>query len=135
MIKQTVTYTDYDGEKVTEHLWFNLNKAELMELDKKYGGKLSNYLRRWSEKDDRTKLGVFFKDFILRSYGVKSEDGKRFVKSEEAARDFYQSIAFDTLFDIVLGDADKAKAFVDGVCAGVKTNAGPQLMKKADAAD
>ena len=119
MIKPTVTYKDSDDHIVTEDLWFNLKKAEVLELDKKYGGNLTNYLRRWAERKDNVKLAVFFKDFILRSYGVKSEDGKRFVKSDELSRDFYQSYAFDAMFDAVLKDVETAKAFVDGVMAGI----------------
>ena len=120
MIKKTVTYKDWDGETVTEALYFHLNKAEMMELNKKYGGALDKHLKRMVEKQQFTKLGVFYKDFILKAYGTKSEDGRRFVKSDEAARDFYQSQAFDTLFDMVLSSPQEAEAFVSGVLNGIK---------------
>lgn len=115
MIKRTVKYNDWDGEPVVEDLYFHLSKAELLEFNKKYGGALDKSLRRMIEKKQTTKLGVFFKDFILKAYGVKSEDGKRFEKSDEAAKAFYQSVAFSTLFDDVLSSAGAAEAFVDGV--------------------
>lgn len=129
MIKKTVNYTDWDGEKVSEDLYFNLNKAELMELNKRYGGKLDKHLKRMTERKEYSKLGVFYKDFILKAYGRKSEDGRRFEKSDEAARDFYQSLAFDTLFDEVLNTPEAADAFVKGVLAGIKTEDGPVIKK------
>ena len=33
MIKQTITYTDYNGNERTEEYWFNLSKAELLRLE------------------------------------------------------------------------------------------------------
>ena len=120
MVKQTVKYTDYDGEAVEEALWFNLTKAELMELDKKYNGKMGKYLSRWNERQENTRLGVFFKDLILRAYGRKSEDGRRFEKSPEATLAFAQSAAFEALFDDLLASPEAAEAFVTGVMSGMK---------------
>ena len=120
MIKKTVTYTDWDGEQVTEDLYFNLNKAEMMELNKRYNGALDKYLKRAQERKQYVKLGVFYKDLILKAYGVKSTDGKRFEKSEEAARDFFQSVAFDTLFDEVLESPEAAEALVNGMLNGIR---------------
>lgn len=115
MIKKTVSYQDWDGEPITEDLYFHLTKAEMLDLNKKYNGALDKYLRRALEKQQYVKLGVFFKDLILKSYGVKSTDGKRFEKSDEDAKAFYQSLAFDTLFEELLASGDAATAFVDGV--------------------
>lgn len=128
MIKKTVTYTDWDGEDVTESLWFNMNKAELLELNKKYGSALDKFLRRSIEKEQYTKLAVFWKDFILKAYGTKTDDGKHFVKSDEAAKEFYQSIAFDIIFDEVLGSDAAADAFVNGVLNGIRLTNGENLV-------
>ena len=55
-------------------------------------------------------------DFLLlSSVGIKSPDGKRFVKSDEIAQDFVSSPAFDTLFMEIATDADKALQFVKGI--------------------
>lgn len=129
MIKKTVTYKDWDGEQVTEDLYFNLNKAEMMEMNKRYNGALDKYLKRALERKQYVKLGVFYKDLLLKAYGVKSTDGRRFEKSDEAARDFFQSKAFDTLFDEVLNSPDTAEALVNGMLNTVtgKAEAQPAL--------
>ena len=133
MIKKTISYTDYDGEPVVESLYFNMNKAELLELNKKYGNALDKFLRRTVEKQQYSKLAVFYKDFILKSYGVKADDGKHFVKSDEAAREFYQSLAFDKLFDEVLESPESAEIFVQGVLSGIKISS-DEISKTKDGA-
>lgn len=120
MIKKTVTYTDWDGEQVSENLFFNLNKIELLELNKKYGGAVDKFMKRAVEKQNFVRLGVFYKDFILKAYGVKTEDGRHFEKSPEATKSFEQSVAFITLFDEVMTNPDALETFVDGVLKDIK---------------
>lgn len=118
MITKTIPYEDFNGKKRIEDFNFHLNKAELLELDAKYEGGWSAHLRRIVNTNNNAEIYSTMKDFILRSYGVKSEDGRRFMKGEEIRRSFEESPAFEILLmELALGsDAGKASAdFINGV--------------------
>ena len=115
MLKKTITYTDYDGRERTEDLYFNLTKAELIEMDFSAKGGMQKLLEQITETNDRKRLIELVKDLILRSYGVKSEDGRRFVKTKELSEEFSQTEAFSELFMEVGTDDGAAVAFVKGI--------------------
>lgn len=115
MLKKTITYTDYDGRERTEDFYFNLTKAELIEMDFSAKGGMQKLLKQITETNDRKRLIELAKDLILRSYGVKSEDGRRFVKSKELSEEFSQTEAFSELFMEVGTDDGAAVAFVKGI--------------------
>lgn len=123
MLKKTISYTDFDGEAVKEDCYFNLTKAELLALDKAHGCELEKRIRRMAEEENTTEMALFFQELILRSYGKKSDDGKRFIKSEQLSTEFSQSLAFDELFDQLTSDEKEAAAFVEGITAGVRVPA------------
>lgn len=115
MLKKTITYTDYDGRERTEDFYFNLTKAELIEMDFSAKGGMQKLLEQITETNDRKRLIELVKDLILRSYGVKSEDGRRFVKTKELSEEFSQTEAFSELFMEVGTDDGAAVAFVKGI--------------------
>lgn len=119
MLKQTITYEDFNGKERTEDYYFNLTKTELTRLQAHYhtanSKGLEDYLNTIVENDDQEKIVDFFEDLIKRSYGVKSEDGKHFRKNEEIITDFFDSPAYDSLFIKVCSDTDAAVAFVSGL--------------------
>lgn len=115
MLKKTITYTDYDGRERTEDFYFNLTKAELIEMDFSAKGGMQKLLEQITETNDRKRLIELVKDLILRSYGVKSEDGRRFVKTKELSEEFSQTEAFSELFMEVGTDDVAAVAFVKGI--------------------
>ena len=115
MIKKTITYTDYDGMERTEDFWFNLSKTELTKLDAELPGGVLGVLRKIIDKKDRKALVDFIETLILRSYGEKTLDGKRFVKTPEMAEEFMQTPAYDELFMSVLSDTDSQTSFINGV--------------------
>ena len=98
MLKKTITYTDYDGMERTEDFWFNLSKTELTKLDAELPGGVLGVLRKIIDKKDRKALVDFIETLILRSYGEKTLDGKRFVKTPDMAEEFMQTPAYDELF-------------------------------------
>lgn len=114
MISQTITYTDVNGLSRTETFWFNLSRAELIELDAEVGG-LEERIQKLSETSDQAGIIKFFKTLILRSYGVKSDDGRRFIKSEDLSNGFYQTDAYSELLWNLLGDTNKAVEFFNGI--------------------
>ena len=118
MITKTIPYTDFNGKNRIEDFNFHLNKAELLELDASYEGGWSAHLRRIVNTNNNAEIYSTMKDFILRSFGIKSEDGRRFMKSDEIRRSFEESPAFEILLmELALGpDAGKAAAdFINGV--------------------
>ena len=115
MKKETITYTDYNGVERTEDHFFNLSKAEIMEMELSIDGGLSETINRIINAKDVPALIKLFKKLLLDSYGVKSPDGKRFIKSEELSTEFAQTEAYSQLFMKLATDADAASAFVNGI--------------------
>ena len=115
MRKETITYTDYNGVERTEDHFFNLSKAEIMEMELSIDGGLSETINRIINAKDVPALIKLFKKLLLDSYGVKSPDGKRFIKSDALSTDFAQTEAYSQLFMKLATDADAASAFVNGI--------------------
>lgn len=115
MLKKTVTYTDYNGVGRTEDLYFNLTKAEVLEMEGSTSGGLTNMVERLYSRLEVPELIRIFKELILKSYGEKSPDGRLFVKNKELADAFSQTEAYSNLFVELLTDAEAAADFVNGI--------------------
>lgn len=115
MIKKTITYENYNGESITEDFYFNLSRAEILEMEVVHPGGLSGYIEQIINTKDNTKLMELFKFILCKAYGVKSADGKRFIKSKELSEEFTQTEAYSELFIMLATDADAAVAFVNGI--------------------
>lgn len=115
MLKKTVTYTDYNGVTRTEDVYFNLTKAEIAEMEMSTAGGYAEMLNRIVAAQDAPSLIKIFKELILKAYGEKTPDGKRFVKSEELSTAFSQTEAYSILFMELATDADAAAKFVNGI--------------------
>lgn len=115
MIKQTITYMDYNGNERTEEYWFNLSKAELLRLETTTKGGFQKMLENAVASEDNYRIIEVFEDLIKRSVGMKTLDGKYFKKSKEFTEDFVQSEAYSTLLFDLLQDAEKANAFIRGI--------------------
>lgn len=114
MLKKTITYTDYNGVERTEDFYFNLSKAELMEMEMGTTGGFVETVQKITAAKDTPNLVKLFKDFILKAYGEKSPDGKRFIKSKELSDAFSQTEAYSEIFMELATDADAAAKFVNG---------------------
>lgn len=115
MLKKTVTYTNFDGETVTDIVRFNLTKAELLEMEITTKDGWTNYVKRIVEAENQAEIFKVYKDLVLKAYGVMSEDGRHFIKKPELAEEFSHTEAFSELFMEVFQDADKASAFMEGM--------------------
>lgn len=115
MLKKTITYTDYNDLERTEDFYFNLSKAELMEMELGVAGGLSSMLNKIVQSVETDQLISIFKQIILKAYGEKSPDGKRFMKSSEIAASFEQTEAYSELFMELATNADAAVAFIRGI--------------------
>ena len=115
MLKKSITYTDYNGNERTEDFFFNLTKAEIMEMEMSVKGGLAEMINTIVQAQDTTAIIQVFKDLVLRSYGVKAPDGKGFRKSKELRDEFEWNPAYSVLFMELAQDADKAAEFVNGI--------------------
>lgn len=115
MLKKTFTYTDYNGVERTEDHYFNLSKAELMEMELSTTGGLAEMINKIVAAQDAPAIVKVFKDLVLKAYGQKSADGRRFIKSKELADEFSQTEAYSQLFMELATDADAAAKFVNGI--------------------
>jgi len=115
MIKKNISYEDYNGNPVTESFYFHLSKPELIELEVDYDKGLAAEINKIVETDNNKDLIAIFKRIISLSYGVKSEDGKRFSKSDDIRDSFMETAAYSELFMELATDADAAAEFITGL--------------------
>ena len=115
MLKKTISYVDYDGNDREEDFYFNLSKAELTELQLSTSGGLQKMIENIIKTKDIPRIIEIFKKIIIASYGIKSPDGRRFIKSQEITDEFVQTEAYSILFMELSTDADAAANFIAGV--------------------
>lgn len=115
MIKKTVTYTDFNGDEVSEDLFFHLSQAELVEMEMSEKEGLSAALKKIVDAEDGKAIIREFKTIILSAYGQRSEDGKRFVKTQQLRDEFESSEAYSALFMELVTDTDAAVEFTNGI--------------------
>ena len=120
MLKKTITYTDYNGVERTEDFYFNLSKAELAEMELSVDGGMSKMIENISKTNDVPSVVKFFKEIILKSYGEKSEDGKRFKKSEELSESFSQTEAYSEMFMEFFTDIESAISFINNIIPDIE---------------
>ena len=120
MLKKTLTYTDYNDVERTEDFYFNLTKAELMEMEMGAVGGLSGMIEKIVSAKDAPAIIKVFKELVLKAYGEKSADGKRFIKSKEISDAFSQTEAYSQLFMELATDADAASKFVNGIAPNME---------------
>jgi hypothetical protein len=115
MLKKTITYKDYNDVERTEDFYFNLTKAEVMEMEMSTTGGLAEMIQRIVAAQDAPAIIKIFKDLLLKAYGEKSPDGKRFVKSDAIREAFEQTEAYSILFMELATDDKKAAEFINGI--------------------
>lgn len=115
MLKKTITYTDYNGVERTEDFYFNLTKPELIEMELGTKGGFTEMVEKIVAAKDAPSIIRVFKDLIKKSYGVKSEDGKRMIKSDGLFDAFSQTEAYSKLYMELVFDTDAGAAFINGI--------------------
>lgn len=115
MIKKTVTYTDYNGEQRTETFYFHYTEAEILDMEMSEEGSFVDRIQRIIDAKDKTALMKLIKKFVIDAYGVKSEDGKRFMKNDELKTAFLECPAYSDIFMEMVTNDEVAAEFVNGV--------------------
>lgn len=122
MLKQLVSYEDFDGNIQKETIYFNLNRMELIAFQQRYGSdNMEAYINKLIEEKKLQPMYDLLNDFVLTAYGIKSEDGKRFIKSEELREEFKQSLAYEALIEDFHDESRKVlENFISGVTAHIR---------------
>ncbi len=127
MIKETVEYVDYDGNQRKEDCWFHLKESEIVELELTTPGGLTKKINQIIESNDMPSMIEIFKDLLLMSYGEKSPDGRRFIKTNELKEAFKQTEAYSMIFMKLVTDAEAAARFINGI---IPAKAAEELAKQ-----
>ena len=127
MIKKTITYTDYNDLLRTEDHYFHLTEAELTDLSVSVEGGLAALLEKIVKEKNQKQIWEYMKILVTKSYGVKSPDGRQFIKNEKVLNEFVQTEAFSSLLMELSRDADAAAKFANGIL--------PANLRKAEAAN
>ena len=121
MLKKHVKYQGFDGEIIEEDLYFNLTRMDAIELSARYESKdLAAYMDEIVKKEDIASLYRVLKDIVLLAYGVKSEDGKRFIKNETVKKEFEESLAFAQLIEDLHETESALSEFVTGITSQIR---------------
>jgi hypothetical protein len=143
MIKETITYVDFNGTTRTEDYHFNLTRTELLEIAMDLPAGLTDNIAANENKTDVEAAALifsalggqgvtqFFKKLILKAYGVKSLDGRRFEKSEQLSTEFSQTPAFDQLYYEIITSDTKAADFVNALIPESVLKNAPAALPKA----
>lgn len=115
MLKITKTYKDYDDVERTEDFYFNLSEAELLDMEMGTAGSLTEMIEKIVNAKDIPTISKWFKTIMLKSYGIKSDDGRHFRKSEEISKDFESSPVYSLLYMELATDTDKAIDFINKI--------------------
>lgn len=115
MLKKRITYVDYENNERSEDFYFNLTQAEVFQMEISTPGGMTRLLEKIASEQDGKRMVEYFKTIIDSSYGVKSEDGRRFIKSTEILDNFRQTEAYSKLFMELATNADAAAAFINGI--------------------
>lgn len=119
MVKKTIAYVDYNGVERTEDFYFNLNQAEILQLEMSVEGGWLEMVKKISSTQDAPSIMNVFKKVVDMTYGEKSADGRRFIKSPELTEGFVQTEAYSNLFVELLTNPDLFAEFMNQV---VETN-------------
>lgn len=115
MYKKTITYTDYNDVQRTEDFYFSLSEAEITEMQLGVEGGYAAMIDKIIKAQDTPALIKIFKELLLKSYGIKSDDGRRFIKSEKLSEEFTQTPAYSELYMMLATDDKQASAFIKNI--------------------
>lgn len=135
MIKQHVSYEDYDGNKVEKDLWFHLNRSDLAKLSLNYEKGLIEGLTELQKKGDKRAIAEFIDELLVNAYGVRKPDSDVFLKTKEIREDFEYSLAHDEILMMLLsGEDDDIINFIVGIMPGMNADKRAEVVEQVRAA-
>lgn len=131
MLKKTITYTDLNGIERTEDFYFDMSKREIVKMQVSTKGGYDVQLKSIAADLNGALIMEFIENFIAKAYGEKSEDGRRFMKSEEISKAFMETPAYEVLFEELVTDDKAAADFVNTVMRS-NTNKAVAIPEKSN---
>lgn len=135
MIKKTVKYTDFDGNERTEDFYFHLTEAEVADWELSIEGGLSKKILAIIKSKDIRKIIQIYKELLIRSYGEKSPDGRRFIKNDAVRDDFIQTQAYSDLYMKLATDSEEGAEFIKGIMPKIDSAAYAKVDALIDSTD
>lgn len=115
MYRDHRTYVDFNGVERTEDFYFNLSKAEIADMELSTTGGIKDMVNKILEAKDQAKLVSLFKDLIRMAYGVKSEDGRNFIKNDKVREDYFSTNAYSDLYMELATNDQFASQFFEAI--------------------
>lgn len=120
MIQREITWTNFADEEVSKTYYFHITKAEAVEefLGFAKGSNVNDFetiLKEIIASRDNKKIIGHFKTLLIASVGLRSADGRQFIKDEEITKEFKYSGAMDELLMWMFQNADGAAEFILGM--------------------
>lgn len=135
MIKQHVSYEDYDGNKVEKDLWFHLNKSDLAKMSLGFDNGLIDGLTELQQKGDKKAVAEFIDNLLVNAYGVRKPGSDVFLKTPEIKEDFQYSLAHDEILMMLLGgEDDEIINFIVGIMPGMSAEDRANVIEKVKSA-
>lgn len=135
MIKQHVSYEDYDGNKVEKDLWFHLNKSDLAKMSLGFDNGLIDGLTELQQKGDKKAVAEFIDNLLVNAYGVRKPGSDVFLKTPEIREDFQYSLAHDEILMMLLGgEDDEIINFIVGIMPGMSAEDRANVIEKVKSA-
>lgn len=115
MLTKTIEYEDYNGTVRTEDFYFNLNPTELRDLQYSKEGGFQEYFEKIKQDENIPEMIRTIEELVLLAFGIKSDDGRHFEKSDRIAADFKNSMAYQELFMELMTNPKEAAGFFMGL--------------------
>lgn len=125
MYRDHRTYVDFNGVERTEDFYFNLSKAEIADMELSTTGGIKDMVDKILEAKDQAKLVSLFKDLIRMAYGVKSEDGRNFIKNDKVREDYFSTNAYSDLYMELATNDQFASQFFEAILPVTATDSEP----------
>jgi hypothetical protein len=113
VIKKEITFTNIDGEEVTEEWWFGLEPSDVVDMEIAHLPNPAQYLMQIMEDHDSRALLELWRELMWRSAGKRI--GKLFVKDEATLREFKYGGAYNAIFSEVCSSDDIGAAFFTSI--------------------
>lgn len=123
MFKDVIEYEDYNGDLRSQTVYFNLSKAEMIKMEVGIKGGYGAYLQQIAKSNDSAAMLNAFEEIVRKAYGIRSEDGTRFIKSSEITEEFMQTEAYSEFLMKLLQDSKYMAKFCNSIIPKVGNGA------------
>jgi len=119
LFKKTVTYKDYNGDEQTDTYWFHLSEDEVTVIeyeavtDRTLG--LADMIEKIVKDMKGKEMIGIITNLVEKAYGIRSTDGKRFIKTPELYEEFKSTAGYSKFFFELVTNADTLVEWFNGL--------------------